>query len=133
MSQCRRQIAERYDEAFADLPVELPTVPAGVETAWHLYVLRVNAGIEGERDRVISSLSGLGIATSVHFIPLHLHSYYRETYGYAPEDFPVATLQFERSLSLPIYSAMATADVDRVIEGVRMTFTDVASTSGGGR
>ena len=67
----------------------------------------------------MEQLKERGVGTSMHFIPLHLHSYYRETYGFAPGDFPVAVDNFERSLSLPIYSAMTDADVDRVIAAVR--------------
>ena len=59
-----------------------------------------------------------GVGTSVHFIPLHLHSFYREEFGYEPHDFPVALQVFERCLSLPIYSGMSDEDVERVIEAV---------------
>jgi len=122
MRDRRRQIADRFNEAFADLPVELPTVPQGASSAWHLYVVRVDPTVQGERDRVIASLTSQGVGTSVHFIPLHLHSYYRENFGHSPEDFPVATAEFERALSLPIYSAMSDADVERVVEAVRVAF-----------
>jgi dTDP-4-amino-4,6-dideoxygalactose transaminase len=70
------------------------------------------------RDDFIDSLTAAGIGTSVHFIPLHLHSYYKDKYGYVPEDFPVAKEQFQRVVSLPIYSAMTDGDVARVIEAV---------------
>jgi len=122
MRDRRAEIAASYDSAFSDLPVEVPVVPCGAESAWHLYVLRVDPDAPHERDRVISALSESGIGTSVHFIPLHLHSYYQATYGYAPDDFPVATAEFGRALSLPVYSAMTDADVDRVIGSVRAAF-----------
>ena len=122
MRDRRAEIANRFNEAFADLPLELPTVPQSVSSAWHLYVVRVDAAVEGERDRVIASLTRQGVGTSVHFIPLHLHSYYRERFGYSPEDFPVATAEFERAFSLPIYSAMSDLDVERVVEAVRVAF-----------
>jgi dTDP-4-amino-4,6-dideoxygalactose transaminase len=70
------------------------------------------------RDDFIDSLTAAGIGTSVHFIPLHLHSYYKDKYGYVPEDFQVAKEQFQRVVSLPIYSAMTDGDVARVIEAV---------------
>jgi dTDP-4-amino-4,6-dideoxygalactose transaminase len=122
MRDRRAEIGASYNAAFADLPVELPTVPLDAESAWHLYVLRVDPDASDERDRVIAALSEDGIGTSVHFIPLHLHSYYRETYGHQPGDFPVATAEFKRALSLPVYSAMSDSDVDRVICAVRTAF-----------
>lgn len=122
MRDRRSEIAATYAAAFADLPVELPTVPTGVDSAWHLYVLRVDPAMKDERDRVVAALNGQGIGTSVHFIPLHLHSYYRDTYGYRPEHLPVASAEFERALSLPIYSAMSAPEVDRVVAVVRAAF-----------
>ena len=76
-----------------------------------------------------------GIGTSVHFIPLHLHSYYRDTFGERPDDFPVATAQFERAVSLPIWSAMTDGDVERVVAAVRDTVAEtrmIAITGGFG-
>jgi dTDP-4-amino-4,6-dideoxygalactose transaminase len=63
-------------------------------------------------------LKQLNIGTSVHFIPLHIHPYYRDTYGYAPTDFPVAFKEFQRVVSLPIYSRMCDEDVEDVISSV---------------
>ena len=97
-------------------------MPEGVESAWHLYILRTD-----HRDAVVSGLSDRAIGTSVHFIPLHLHSYYREQFGYLPEDFPVATAQFERAFSLPIYSSMTDDEVERVIHAVRMVVGSMAA------
>lgn len=120
MRDRRAEIAASYDAAFAALPVERPFVPDGAKSAWHLYVLRVDSVTPGDRDQVIGALNALGIGTSVHFIPLHLHTYYRDTYGYTSGNFPVATAQFDRAFSLPIYSSMSDADVDRVIDGVKL-------------
>lgn len=121
MRNRRCDIAERYSTAFTDLAfVETPVVPDDRVSAWHLYVLRLaQGGREEQRDRAIEVLRGAGIGTSMHFIPLHLHSYYRETYGYQREDLPVALDLYERSLSLPIYSSMTIEEVERVIEAVR--------------
>ena len=63
-------------------------------------------------------LKARGIGASVHFIPLHVHPYYRDTYGHKPDDFPVALDAFRRSISLPIYSKMTDADIERVIAAV---------------
>ena len=129
MGRRRAEIADRYTSALTGLPVQPPVVPEGVSSPWHLYILRTAAGIAGGRDRMISLLRSAGIATSVHFIPLHQHSYYRRTFGYRRDDFPVASAEFERALSLPIYSAMSDADVDRVVDAVRSA---VSTATGGG-
>ena len=71
-----------------------------------------------DRAEFVQQLKELNIGTSVHFIPLHLHPYYRETYGYVPSDFPVAFGEFQRAISLPIYSKMRDQDVNDVINAV---------------
>lgn len=87
--------------------------------AWHLYMLRLNLEhLSIDRARFIEELKKRNIGTSVHFIPLHLHPYYRETYGYRPGDFPVATREYQREISLPIYSRMTDQDVEDVITAV---------------
>ena len=68
------------------------------------------------RAEAIDLLADAGVGTSVHFIPLHVHPYYRRTYGYAPVDLPVANLQFEREISLPIYPDLTDDDVDYVVD-----------------
>ena len=118
----RERVARRYDRAFAassiaDL-VELPFMPRPNEVhAWHLYPIRLDLDrVAVSRAEAIDRLAEAGIGTSVHFIPLHLHPYYRRTYGYAPADLPVANLQFEREISLPIYPDLADDEVDYVVE-----------------
>jgi len=119
--EARARIAARYDEAFSDLqglrtPVALPDR----EHAWHLYVIEVEPShVRLSRNAFIESLRERGVGTSVHFIPLHLHPYYRDTYGYTPSDFPNAFAAYERMVSLPIYPAMTAADIDQVISTVR--------------
>lgn len=120
MRDCRRAIAERYLQAFADLPVELPvTEREAYGHSWHLFVLRLQPEAPIDRDTFIARAAERGVGCSVHFIPLHMHSYYRDTYQLRDEEFPVATAQYQRALSLPIWSAMSTEQVDRVIEVVR--------------
>ena len=118
----RETVARRYVQAFAassiaDL-VELPVMPRPNEVhAWHLYPIRLHLDrIKVTRAEAIDRLAEAGVGTSVHFIPLHLHPYYRRTYGYAPADLPVAKLQFEREISLPIYPGLTDAEVDYVVE-----------------
>ena len=87
--------------------------------SWHLYVIRLRPEAGIERDAFIKRMSELGIGCSVHFIPLHLQPYWRDTYRLRPEDFPAATASFQRSVSLPIYTRMSDEDQDRVVAAVR--------------
>ncbi len=119
--QARRlEIVRRYDRAFSEVPeIETPRVHPQAEHAWHLYVIRLNLDrLRIDRDRFIQELAGRNIGTSVHFIPIHLHSYYRDRYGFRPEDFPVAHAEYRRIVSLPLYPRMPDRDVDDVIEAV---------------
>ena len=116
----RAEIAARYDAAFAGLPLVTPPLPAaGDRHAWHLYAMRLGDGAGIERDRFIEALFDRGIGCSVHYIPLHLHPYWRDRYGLQPAQFPHSQHAYERLVSLPIYTRMADADVDRVIAAVR--------------
>jgi perosamine synthetase len=120
MGQQRGAIARRYDEAFGSIPqLQIPHRRDDCQHAWHLYMLRLNLDqLSIDRARFIEEMKLRNIGTSVHFIPLHLHPYYRETYGYHPEDFPVAYEQYQREVSLPIYSRMSDSDVQDVIDAV---------------
>ncbi len=132
----RIRIASRYHDALKDFAeLEVPEMSSdrssrdangknGYRHAWHLYVIKLKLEtLKIDRDRFIGELKGRGIGTSVHFIPLHLHPYYRDTYGYKPEDFSVANETFKRIISLPIYPGMLDSDVERVIDAV----TDVVT------
>jgi dTDP-4-amino-4,6-dideoxygalactose transaminase len=117
--ESRQAMAERYDNAFSGLPVTLPAhAPKGEMHAWHLYVLRLSPQAPWSRDRFIELLAERGIGTSVHFIPLHLHPYWQQTYGLRPEDFPAALAAYQSAVSLPIYTKMTQQDQDRVIAAV---------------
>ena len=122
----REWMAKQYNEAFADLPVKTPFVAYPKDThAWHLYVLQLEIeSLDINRDQFIELMTEEKIGTSVHFIPLHLHPYWRDQYDYKPEDFPVALDVFNRAVSLPIYPKMTDADVDRVINAVRKILTN---------
>lgn len=118
MRDRRQAIADAYRAAFAGdgrITLPLPANPGDLH-AWQLFVIRLDAV---DRDRFIEAMTALGVGTSVHFIPLHLHPYYRDRYHYAPEDFPVAQNSYQRSVSLPIYTRMTDADVERVIRAVQ--------------
>lgn len=119
----RQRIATMYGEAFADLEtcITPQAVPYGTH-AWHLYVLELNLpALKITRNQVMEELRDRGVATSVHFRPLHLHRLYQETYGYRRGQFPAAEAAFARAVSLPIYPRMTDADVGYVIEAVRET------------
>lgn len=116
----RASIAAAYTEAFKDLPVVLPALaPEGETHAWHLFILRLADQAPVSRDRFIEKMAEKGIGTSVHFIPLHLHPYWRERYALKSEDYPNATKAFEAAISLPIYTRMTEEDIQRVIHAVR--------------
>jgi dTDP-4-amino-4,6-dideoxygalactose transaminase len=116
----RREIVRRYNEAFSQLEeLQIPTERPEVEHAWHLYVLRLNVErLNVSRNQFIEELKARNIGTSVHFIPIHLHPYYRDKYGYKPDDFPVAYREYQRIVSLPLYPRMTDQDVADVIEAV---------------
>ncbi len=118
----RQTIARRYTEAFSRLSPYLETPPDAPPDglhSWHLYIIKLNpARLRIDRAAFIEELKGANIGASVHFIPLHLHPYYRDTFGYRPEDFPQAYATFQRIVSLPLYPKMSDDDVDSVIEAV---------------
>ncbi len=116
----RCEIAERYNRAFEAVDeLQTPSDRPDSQHAWHLYMLRLHQNkMSIDRTQFIEKLKHFNIGTSVHFIPLHLHPYYSQTYGYKPLDFPVAYREYQREISLPIYSRMSGEDVEDVIQGV---------------
>jgi perosamine synthetase len=105
----RREIAGRYDRALAGVAGVRPlAVRAGVEHAYQLYVVRLDSG----RGAVFAGMRAAGVGVNVHYIPVHLHPYYRQRYGTGPGLCPVAEAASEEILSLPIFPAMTDADVD---------------------
>ncbi len=121
----RREIVRRYNEAFAgceqlQIPIERPEV----EHAWHLYVVRLHLDqLTIDRAQFIEELRALNIGTSVHFVPIHMHPYYRNKYGFKPEDFPIAYREYQRLVSLPLYPRMSDADVTDVLDAVTTVVT----------
>ena len=116
----RREVVRRYQEAFDGVPqLQVPVERPDVESAWHIYALRLNLeSLTIGRNEFIEELRTRNIGTSVHFIPIHLHPYYRDKYGFAPTDFPVAFANYQRLVSLPLHPRLCDADVDDVIEAV---------------
>ena len=118
----RAQVAAWYDAALADLPIICPPHAApGDEHSWHLYVVQLADSAGVERDRLIEHIFAQGIGCSVHYIPLHLQPYWRDTYSLKPEMFPVSQRIYEHTLSLPMYSRMSQHDVARVATAIKKT------------
>jgi dTDP-4-amino-4,6-dideoxygalactose transaminase len=119
----RQDIARQYNAAFDGFQeLQLPAEREDIEHAWHLYALRLNLDyLTITRDQFISKLKDLNIGCSVHFIPIHLHRYYRDKYGFAAGDFPIAYRQYRRLVSLPLSPRMTDADVEDVIVAVTST------------
>jgi perosamine synthetase len=119
--ELRSRYAALYQQGFADLPaLILPQTAPWAQHAWHLYVLRVDHDhLTIGRDAFIQALHKENIGTSVHFIPLHLHPFYRQAFGYQPHDFPHALRAYQQAISLPLFPRMSEADVEDVIHTVR--------------
>jgi dTDP-4-amino-4,6-dideoxygalactose transaminase len=121
MKERRREIAAKYTDAFKSLEgIITPTIKPGNDSAWHLYVIKLNLeALNINRNEFIENLHGRGISTSVHFIPLHMHPFYREGYSLDSKDFPGAEWLFERIISLPIYPGLNDSEVAYIVENVR--------------
>lgn len=118
--QRRREVVAAYNRAFSQMPqLQVPVERPDAESALHIYALRLNLEqLRFNRGRFIEELNARNIGTSVHFIPNHLQPYYRDKYGFAPEDFPVAYSNYHRLVSLPLHPRLTDADVNDVIEAV---------------
>ncbi|OUS18349.1 UDP-4-amino-4,6-dideoxy-N-acetyl-beta-L-altrosamine transaminase [Gammaproteobacteria bacterium 50_400_T64] len=116
----RQKMAERYFVELQDLPLSFPpTAPANDIHAWHLFVVRLTDESNIGRDQFIEEMASLGIGCSVHFIPLHLQPYWKNTYDLKPHDYPNALDNFNRAVSLPMYTKMSDDDQTRVIAAVK--------------
>ncbi|MEN6582186.1 MAG: DegT/DnrJ/EryC1/StrS aminotransferase family protein [Armatimonadota bacterium] len=116
----RGEIAHEYTRSFAGLPLVLPPQPnPGELHAWHLYVIRLTDDARVDRNRFIEMMADMGISTSVHFIPLTMQPYWRDTYGLRERDYPNVMDCYRRTVSLPIYTRMTDEDVQRVVGAIR--------------
>ena len=121
--QRRARIADLYDEGLRGLPLITPPGPlAGECHAWHLYSVRLADTAEVTRDHFIETLFAAGIGCSVHYVPLHMHPYWRDRYSLRAAMFPHSQHAYERMASLPIYSRMGDQEVERVIAAVKEAF-----------
>jgi perosamine synthetase len=116
----RREIAARYRTAFAEVEgVIAPSVRAEVNPAWHLYPIRLDLDrLSADRGQIFRALRAENIGVNVHYIPVHLHPYYRDRFGYRGGEYPIAEKAYEQLISLPMFHAMSDEDVDDVIRAV---------------
>lgn len=129
----RTQIAARYTAAFKDLPGILPpSVRDDVKSAWHLYPIRVDA-LHADRGQVWRALRSENIGVNVHYIPVHLHPYFRERFGYTGGEYPVAERAYEQLITLPMFRGLSEQDVEDVISAVRKVAAHYALPSDAGR
>jgi dTDP-4-amino-4,6-dideoxygalactose transaminase len=121
MRQTRETIALEFRERLADIEaIELPVTDANRIHAWHLFPIRLRLdALAIDRNQFIQDLNQEGVSCSVHWRPLHLHPYYEQTFGWRPEDLPVASEVWTRLISLPLFSAMRREEIDAVVNGVR--------------
>ena len=114
----RRELAARYDEALAPIAgIEPLRTRPGIGHAYHLYAVRIDAERFGhDRAAVFQHLRERDIQANVHYLPVHLHPFYRERFGTAPGDCPAAEAAYSELLSLPLFPGMSEADADRVVQ-----------------
>ncbi|MBD8709344.1 UDP-4-amino-4,6-dideoxy-N-acetyl-beta-L-altrosamine transaminase [Pseudomonas sp. CFBP 13711] len=125
----RRELVARYQTLLADLPLTLPALQAEAESAWHLYVVRVQTDMLSVSHRqVFEGLRAAGIGVNVHYIPVHLQPYYRDL-GHKPGDFPEAEAYYAQAISLPLYPAMTDAQQDYVVEQLGRLLGETARAS----
>lgn len=114
----RRELAARYQRLLADLPLQLPALQDEAESAWHLYVVRLDEGLEGRHRAIFEGLRGAGIGVNLHYIPIHLQPYYREL-GFGDGDFPEAERYYRQAISLPLFPDLSDAMQDQVVDTLR--------------
>ena len=116
----RKEIWQRYDEAFCNLPLDTPPPPEeNTRHAYHLYTILLRLEeLNTDRDTIQQALFEENIGTGIHFISLHLHPYYQKTFGFKKDDFPNAACVSERTISLPFSPKLSDEDVDDVIKTV---------------
>ncbi|HEV2704045.1 MAG TPA: UDP-4-amino-4,6-dideoxy-N-acetyl-beta-L-altrosamine transaminase, partial [Steroidobacteraceae bacterium] len=111
----RNRLARRYDQLLRGLPITLPTVNSGHYSAFHLYVIRVTAASTASRKEVFDAMRSGGVNVNMHYLPVHLHPYYRKL-GFAPGQFPDAEAHAREALTLPLYPTLSEAEQNQVID-----------------
>jgi UDP-4-amino-4,6-dideoxy-N-acetyl-beta-L-altrosamine transaminase len=112
----RRELARRYDEAFAELPIATPGQDPAAASSWHLYVVRLGLDrIKKTQQEVFEAMHRAGIGVNLHYIPIHLQPYYRQL-GFKPGDFPEAENYYREALTLPLFPRLRSDEIDMVIQ-----------------
>ena len=121
MRRERERIARQYCAALAGVEqIELPSPDANRIDSWHLFAIKLRLRrLKISRDHFMNELKQAGVGCSVHWRPLHLHPYYQKTFGWRARDFPVATAQWKRLISLPIFPGMREDEIEHVIRTVK--------------
>ena len=114
----RTALADRYDALLSGLPVTKAPRRAGALSAWHLYVIQLDAALEARRREVFERMRAAGIGVNVHYIPVHLQPYYRDL-GFREGDFPNAERYYRRAITLPLHPGLTHAEQDRVVAALR--------------
>ena len=127
--QRREALARRYQDHLADSPfVSLPVAPDYVRHAWHLFVALLNIEtLSADRDTVMGALRGENIGVQLHYPLVHLHPYYRRTWGYSEGTCPVAESLFHRLITLPLFPAMSDDDQEDVLRALDKVLTTFSS------
>ncbi len=127
----RREIAAQYTREFRDLPVLAPSVRQGVAPAWHLYPVRLDLeSLSAGRGKIFQALRAENIGVNVHYIPVHLHPYYRERFPSNPGAFPMAEAAYQQLISLPMFHSMTAKDVEDVVRAVHKVLNYYAEKGG---
>lgn len=122
MFQKRRdEIVEQYNKAFSEMPeLILPSVKPYAKSSWHLYPVRIKEGLlKVDRNQIIKALKAENIGVNVHYIPIHLHSYYQKNYGFKKGDFPICESVYDSIVTLPLFPKMDNSDVKDVLQAVK--------------
>lgn len=117
----RKKIVKKYNKLLSEIPgLILPKQQPDIQNSWHLYILRIDNKIAGiHRNEMIEKLKKNGIGTSVHYIPLHLHSYYKKKFGFCQGDFPIAEKLYDQSFSIPVFPGLTDREVKRICNAIR--------------
>ena len=118
--KCRLEIVKLYNDGMSNIEgLVLPKHKSGKVHTWHLYVIRVIPEMwQINRNELIEKINEKGIGTSVHYIPVHMHSYYVKKYGYKPNDFPVSRQLSETAITLPLYPRLTDREVDYIVNTI---------------
>jgi UDP-4-amino-4,6-dideoxy-N-acetyl-beta-L-altrosamine transaminase len=121
----RREIVKKYNEAFRNIKeIFTPYEKRDVRSAYHIYVIQLNLErLKVGRTKIFDALRAENIGVHVHYIPVHLHPYYQEQFGYKKGDFPIAEKYYKRALTLPLFPKMQDDDVNDVIDAVKKTIS----------